>query len=166
MSQQTQPREWKREVYETVVCVQCGETDVASYMEPTRRRMVDNSWCFTCQYWEDVLTNPFSVVADGIHYTIGSEDSGPRQFRGHGGARFVFRPLPLNNETRTQMPDIESTNVWYQGPIPERFRSRPGGRDSYTLVTINGRVPYKADKTENNKDKDEKEKDEVFQDEG
>lgn len=73
--------------------------------------------CSNDAYWDeahqDYVAGKRLVVACQS-YTIGPEQtSGPR---GHGGERF-----------RIQYPDgrvVESTNLWSQGPIPERWRGR------------------------------------------
>ena len=101
-----------------VICSECGEHDDAHYIAETRDDMIARQLCFSCRFWFYHVANgndPQVVRAGGRHYMIGAEDAG-RYARGFGGARFHFQ--------RLDGTEVISTNVWFQGVIPERFRDR------------------------------------------
>jgi len=105
-----------------VQCVECGTDDAANYTDSVREDMIARQLCHSCRFWLDYVAqadNPriFRVeITPGLpgHYYIGPEDAGP--FRGFAGRKFHF----IGNDGR----DVVSTNVWFQGDIPERFRDR------------------------------------------
>ena len=89
--------------------------------------------CANCAYWDEAYQDYVAgkrLVVDGQSYTIGREDSrDPASCRGHGGARF-----------RIQYPAgrvVESTNLWSQGVIPERWRDRMP--DTATFIPVQPR---------------------------
>jgi hypothetical protein len=102
-----------------LTCVECGKHDDANYIDETRDDMLARSVCFTCRFWLDWIRDDQvrtdTLVAGGCHYVIGAED-GSRYVRGFGGARFHF--------VKDDGTEIVSTNVWYQGRVPEQFRDR------------------------------------------
>lgn len=68
--------------------------------------------CFNCRFWTEKLTLK-GIRVDNEHY-MHSDDSGA--FKGHGGHLFTI-----------QMDSGEilmSSNLWYQGVIPEHFRDK------------------------------------------
>lgn len=77
--------------------------------------------CFTCEFWEDMLKRDqaedshLHFVAEGAHYCIGDEDS-TSYFRGFDGAKVT---ITFNDGTV-----VKSSNLWYQGEIPENFRDK------------------------------------------
>lgn len=100
-------------------CRECGEVSHPSYVGNDRIGAVlrERGLCFIDAFWDDAFQEYLAgkrLVVGGQSYTIAPERmSGSR---GHGGRRF-----------RIQYPDgrvVESTNVWSQGPIPERWRAR------------------------------------------
>jgi hypothetical protein len=64
----------------------------------------------------DQMDQPGGLVIGGKHYRLGSEYEGSGAFKGHGGARFVIETA---DGTR-----VVTTNLWYQGEVPEHFRDR------------------------------------------
>ena len=65
--------------------------------------------------WVDRIqaNDPSAFISNGIAYTIGDEDA---DSRGFGGSRFHI----IFNDGR----EVDSTNLWCGGHIPERFRDR------------------------------------------
>ena len=98
-------------------CVECGKDEKASYAKDVKEQMTERQLCFRCNFWTNYVEqrdHPSVVRIGGNHYWIGDEDK--RGMRGFGGARFKIK----FHSGRY----VESTNVWYQGEIPERFRDR------------------------------------------
>jgi hypothetical protein len=102
-------------------CVECGEkVNPENWCESTASDLRERSECFSCNFWLRYVRRkdePNVVRAtDGHHYIIGPEDDRPGCCRGHGGRKFVVR--------FTDGREVETTNLWHQGEIPERFRGR------------------------------------------
>lgn len=99
---------------------ECGSLISAKYGGDSGRAMAKHNCCFTCAFWlEKVEMSPSDaarrLIVGGVHHMVAPEDRNDG-FRGFGGYRFKFRRLGQDNvET--------STNVWYQGEIPKRFRA-------------------------------------------
>ena len=73
--------------------------------------------CFDCSFWIKKITMPEEdknrrVIVAGQHYMVGANTSGPMGF---GGKRFAIH----FNDGRT----VETSNLWYQGEIPEQFKA-------------------------------------------
>jgi len=73
--------------------------------------------CFECSFWLKKVELPQEdksrqVIFSGQHYMIGVEDSGP--IKGFGGSKFII----FFYDGRK----VETSNLWSQGEIPERFR--------------------------------------------
>lgn len=72
------------------------------------------------EYWSEHIADygPNSVIVDNTHYWIGEEPKPgeSRSFLGHAGREFKIR----FNDGR----EVTTHNLWYQGPIPTRFRDR------------------------------------------
>ena len=112
--------------YPIVKCQHCGAEEKASYDIATKTRMVENNRCFTCDYWlelsnEHVKDENCFVVADnspsmhpGVHLFIGKESNEKSIFKGFGGRKFE---IEFSDGRK-----VISTNVWYQGPVPLRFK--------------------------------------------
>jgi len=65
-------------------------------------------------YWRQQLADRArAIVINGVHYRIGYD--GGNGFKGFSGRRFDIRML-ANGDV------IETRNLWYQGPIPPKFR--------------------------------------------
>lgn len=97
------------------MCVECGaEGNAGSYHGG--EEIYAARACFNCHFWLKKVVSrdePGVVRAGGIHYTIGKEGEA---FPGFSGQRFV---VVFNDGRR-----VETTNLWHQGTIPERFRER------------------------------------------
>ena len=101
-------------------CKICGKTEESSHWI-NGKEMLEKEHCFECNYWlslhEGDITNRKDhkyVITNGVHYVIEPENS-TDSFRGFGGAK-----VKINFFDGTE---TISTNLWYQGPIPERFRN-------------------------------------------
>lgn len=117
------PRErFNRDGTPFVTCKYCGKADAAMYMDKVRDRMIAMSLCFTCNFWEEWVERteveedkPNIARINGNHYYIGDENS-KSGFRGFGGTPHTI----AFNDGR----EVRTTNLWYQGEVPERFRER------------------------------------------
>lgn len=93
-------------------CAECGEK------KATVERYA--GLCFSCHYWLQRVNSagePTSVRADGVQYWLGKEGvEQPASWRGSGGARYIIRFFDGR--------EVETLSLWYNGPIPERFRER------------------------------------------
>lgn len=76
--------------------------------------------CEECDFWDNqrIADENYRkgrvVVADNKHYVIGDENS-TDTFRGFGGAKVTIK----FKDGRI----VKSSNLWYQGDIPEFFRN-------------------------------------------
>ncbi len=98
---------------ETSTCQCCGE----KYSKICDDESYIGKNCFDCSFWlEKIKMSPEDeagrVIVNGQHYRIGNDAAGP--FRGFGGRKFTV----LFQDGRI----VETTNLWCQGEIPERFR--------------------------------------------
>ena len=102
---------------QTVTCCECGSQEELTWDQDLNARFLKLKLCFTCNHWQDRITHygPASVIIDGEHYMIGSEDD-DYPSRGHGGQRFRIK----FNDGR----EVVTTNLWHQGKIPEHYRDR------------------------------------------
>lgn len=98
--------------YTRVIGLSVKHHDIAAEI----RKHID----FTTKYWEELIEcyGPNSVITHGIHYVIGEEPepNERRDWLGHGGHKFTIK----FKDGR----EVVSHNLWYQGPIPTRFRDR------------------------------------------
>jgi hypothetical protein len=75
---------------------------------------------FLYRFWTEkvqIANDPRVARIDGKHYIIGDEND-PSYFRGFGGSRFTIKFFDGPNAGKT----ITTTNLWYQGMIPDDFR--------------------------------------------
>ena len=96
-------------------CCKCGNSvDSSKYVN--YREMESRHLCLHCNFWQNHVDNDATVIviANGEHYIIGDENS-TDYFRGFGGAKVTIK----FNDGRV----VKSSNLWYQGDIPERFRN-------------------------------------------
>jgi hypothetical protein len=105
-------------------CPSCGKSYTRRY---TPESYIGNN-CFDCSFWlgktdyPDYMKN-HQVIINGEHFMLG-ETKG--HFRGFGGRRF-----------RIQFFDgriIETKNLWFQGEIPDQFRSMLPDNAVFLLV--------------------------------
>ena len=65
-----------------------------------------------CKFWEDLISNPKSIIINGHHYIDGGKDQDyPLGFSGR-----VFNIIFNNGEV------LETNNLFHQGKIPDSFR--------------------------------------------
>lgn len=103
------------------ICCKCGEVvDTSEYMKNVASEMRERQLCHFCNFWKNHIENDATVnkdvfvIADGKHYIIGDENS--RDYsRGFDGAKVTIK----FKDGRV----IKSSNLWFQGDIPERFRN-------------------------------------------
>jgi hypothetical protein len=96
-------------------CENCGkEIEKSNYMHYT----VCSNNCFTDMFWKDkieIKDDPRTVRINGQHFYIGKEDKkGNPEWRGFAGKLFIIK----FNDRRI----VKTTNLWYNGTIPEKFR--------------------------------------------
>ena len=113
---------WPRARYQRdgtpfITCHECGICEAGEYTN--KEQLAAASLCFSCNFWaEKVLErdNPDVVRINGVHYHIGEERNGGKQFSGFGGRQFA---ITFHNGRQ-----VTSTNLWCQGDIPARFADR------------------------------------------
>lgn len=98
-------------------CVHCGRLFSTNYVEDVEARLLKHNRCHTCDFWitlaEEKANN--RVVVGGVHYQDGGQKSGPRDFLGFGGKKWIYQ--------REGEAVKVTNNMWFQGEIPERFRT-------------------------------------------
>lgn len=107
-------------------CVECGaEINTRDVWWRFAEDMVKDHVCGKCSHWIDQLRlrDKYTVIVDyngqRHHYRVKKESGkspAPAFCRGHGGQRFKIRFL----DGRI----LETTNLWHQGEVPERFLDR------------------------------------------
>ena len=91
-------------------CKECGQIHSRNY------NSLREDTCIICSIWLDMIdkNNDKTIITqDYNRYQIGEEDS-ISHFRGFGGRKFII--------TKTDGSIITSSNLWYQGVFPIRFR--------------------------------------------
>jgi hypothetical protein len=96
-------------------CKECGEYErEANWSKGT----LIEGHCFNCSFFLrlcNITQITDSIRIDHNHYSISPENE-PGIMRGYGGRHFRIR-LSTGLE-------LETTNLWHQGSIPERFWDR------------------------------------------
>jgi hypothetical protein len=98
------------------LCKICGRADSpTNWMQGSLNYQ---NLCFNCCFWTNIIENKdVKVIIDGNVYNVGKEEKvHSREFRGFDGRKFVIKKF--SGET------IETTNLWSNGLIPERFRNQ------------------------------------------
>ena len=92
-------------------CCVCGKViDTSLYVRP-----MCSSECYMKRYWMDIIEEKEDhVIIEGRCCFIAPEHDTTRP-RGHSGRKFILKSL-FDGKI------IETTNLWYQGEIPEEFR--------------------------------------------
>lgn len=100
-------------------CGECGKPVWLSWLKPCEDELIARRECFDCNHWLGFVRmgGGLVIARDGhrSHYQVGTGGGEPR-FRGFGGAKHRIRLA----DGRV----IETTDLWHQGRIPERFWDR------------------------------------------
>lgn len=98
-------------------CHECGGE--IKYCYDHKDRLAKKVECFLCDFWSSLVGKDGIIVVrnDGKrhHYQIGP-DTGEKSWKGFGGDRWRI----LFEDGRV----IETTDLWHQGDVPERFHDR------------------------------------------
>lgn len=89
------------------------------------RRLETDGRCFTCAYWLDQIDNEpeLRAVINGTHYRIEPERGGGYPTSG-AGRGFSGRKQVIRFTDGRTPPVVTTTNLWYQGKVPQLFRDR------------------------------------------
>ena len=130
--------------YPIVTCKCCGHSEQVRWVDEVNQKLIDNSWCFTCMYWEERLSECEKAQAE---YTAGRwpedvvvrDDRGVMVFgvsselprfngfgRGYGGSKFI---IEFDDGRR-----MCSTNMWSGTVIPTLRRDDPRFKPMGRLV--------------------------------
>ena len=93
-------------------CKNCGKLEWTRYID-------NDGLCVNCYFWskhESAKNSPQSVRVNGYQYFIGGEIDCNLHFKGHGGKLFTI----LFEDGRM----VKTTNLWYNGQIPDHFKSQ------------------------------------------
>lgn len=95
-------------------CKICGKVfNEKHYMKPYED--ICSGECFTKQFWKEIIAEKDKhTIINGECYAIGDEKD-KSYFRGYAGRKFKIQ--------KDDNTVIETTNLWYQGVIPEEFRN-------------------------------------------
>lgn len=99
----------------SLICRECGERELAIYIEECRQRLMVKSLCFGCDHFDELhhRLGKRTFAHNGSVYTIGSS----RAFmKGFGGRRFKVTWLDGHV--------VEGDSLWHNGEVPEHFRDR------------------------------------------
>jgi len=106
---------------ETVTCVECGKVERLRWVESRNDELRRRQTCFTDTFWAEhsERTDKRRIVTpDFVHYSLGDEDALPKRGVGRGFDGSKFRV------TYTDGRVVWTTNLWYQGSVPEHWRGR------------------------------------------
>lgn len=113
-------------------CRECGAEVDTHFVPETRERLIALNVCFNCNYWLERVDSKSGkqIVVGGVVYQRGAEkDAGP--FRGFSGKPWRVK-LHSGEEFR-------STNMWFNGQIPDRFKSRIPDNAIFLSTTEGGK---------------------------
>lgn len=106
-------------------CKECGVHEIGNWIDSCAERLEREQLCFHCDFWYALIkiANDSRVARiEGCHYLIGVEPK-PSDYKcshylglGLGGSEFRIRFYDGR--------EVITHNLWYQGEIPERFKSR------------------------------------------
>lgn len=101
---------------EKITCTICEKTATNGYSGYIGELMTKHKICFTCAYWTERAAEAHtsdSVRIDEKLYSLGDENS--KCERGFGGQynKIKFKDGRI----------VETTNLWYNGEIPQHFKS-------------------------------------------
>lgn len=100
-------------------CTECGAQERGNWFDDIAKKLAEQKRCHSCDFWLGHVRDaakPEVARIDGTHYRIGKENANPDGFRGFAGQRFKIK--------FSDGREVETTNLWCQGAIPERFRNR------------------------------------------
>ena len=107
----------RRRYHEPENCIICGKK-----LDATRKYYgLCSDECFHKDFWNhhvQGVDDTASTRIKGVHYRVGKEFDGPSHAKGFSGRHFRihYTKGPLAGQT------IDTTNLWYQGPIPQDFQ--------------------------------------------
>jgi len=79
-----------------------------------------SSECFNDAFWlEKIKDKDIITIIDGESYYIDDEKSNS-SFRGFSGQKFIIKYIDGDKKDKV----IVTTNLWYNGVIPEKFRDK------------------------------------------
>jgi hypothetical protein len=83
-------------------------------------RMKTMMLCFSCDFWHNRIeeykkSDPNLCIINGTQYQVLKETGDDRRFNGFAGRKFCIEK---------DGKQIITTNLWFCGDIPERFRSQ------------------------------------------
>jgi hypothetical protein len=106
-----------------LTCKVCNNLAKVHFNEAMNNRLIEAETCFNCDFWQEKVMwreqkDPNSFVVNGVHYRVQPDVSYTGLGVGHGGAKFIIKPL---DESRAE---IVTHNLWCQGDIPAHFRDK------------------------------------------
>jgi len=79
-----------------------------------------SSECFKDAFWlEKIEDKDVLTIINGECYHVGDEQS-KSSFRGFDGSRFIIKYIDGDKKDKV----IVTTNLWYNGVIPDKFRDK------------------------------------------
>lgn len=98
-----------------LICKECGtEVFLHNWAPKMRKELEEGQLCGDCYFWTNGVLDDTKIVIDGKCYHIDKNEKA--KFKGFGGRMFKIRFLDGTL--------VETTNLWANGKIPERFRER------------------------------------------
>ena len=95
-----------------VKCVICGkEVEKSLYSNA----VLCSRECFSKNYWNEVVSDPNTIVVEGCCYCDQGYDTEDCGFRGFDGAMFYYRNLKTGKVTKTN-------NLWLNGGLPDYLK--------------------------------------------
>lgn len=115
-------------------CANCGMPERASYMEPTKARLIANGLCFNCDFWTEKRTTynaqnrrgSMLVMGGWVYGDGGNKPNESGSFLGFGGSRWHLYQITTGKLWTTN-------NLWSAGDIPANFL--PGMPDNAVSLT-------------------------------
>lgn len=95
-------------------CVECGNLFATTY--ENKAKLIAEGVCFACNFWREYIGNKEAIRVGGEHRMDGGISNRDTQWNGFGGAWWEYQ--------REGEKPKQTNNLWSQGTIPERFRSR------------------------------------------
>jgi hypothetical protein len=100
-------------------CKECGGEVDLNYIGKVREKLETNQICYVCNFWLEIIeakNELYRVFIDGKAYVIGEFYHRLSPFCGFNGNKYRIK---INNKAI-----ITTKNLWFNGYIPDRFRSR------------------------------------------